>query len=91
MLRRVIKHSEVEEQYTKEKLKFFYNKTKQDIVKKLFNNPYEKVSLRDYFYIDDKGYPVPPELNDIMETIQEKEWQDSIKKVYDYSVIEDLI
>lgn len=37
------------------------------------------------------GYPVPPELNNVMETIQEKEFQESIVRVFDYSVIEDLI
>lgn len=91
MLRRVIKHSEVEEQYTKEKLEAFYNKVKQDIVTRIFNDPYDYISLSQLFYIDDKDYPVPPELNEIMEAMQEKEWQDSIIRVYDYSVIEDLL
>jgi hypothetical protein len=91
MLRREIKHSEVEEQYTKEKLNDFYNKAKQELIKELFDNPYDEISLSNYFYIDDKGYPVPPELNNVMETIQEKEFQESIVRVFDYSVIEDLI
>lgn len=84
MLHRIIKHSEVEEQYTKEELEDFYNQVKQDIIKELFDNPYDEVSLSDYFYIDDKGYPVPPELAEIIK-------KNSITRVFDYSVIEDLV
>lgn len=84
MLHRIIKHSEVEEQYTKEELNAFYNKVKHDLIKEIFDNPYDEVSLSSYFYIDDEGYPVPPEL---AKTIEEN----SIIRVLDYSVIEDLV
>lgn len=84
MLHRIIKHSEVEEQYTKEELNAFYNKVKHDLIKEIFDNPYDGVSLSSYFHIDDKGYPVPPELGKIIE-------ENSIIRVLDYSVIENLI
>lgn len=84
MLHRVIKHSEVEEQYTKEELNAFYNEVKHDLIKEIFDNPYDEVSLSSYFLIDDKGYPVPPELAKIIE-------ENSIIRVLDYSVIEDLV
>ena len=42
MLYRVIKHSEVEEQYTKEELNAFYNKVKHEIIKEIFDNPMMK-------------------------------------------------
>lgn len=84
MLHRIIKHSEVEEQYTKEELNAFYNKVKHDLIKEIFDNPYNEVGLSSYYYIDDEGYPVPPELT---KTIEEN----SIIRVLDYSVIEDLI
>lgn len=84
MLHRIIKHSEVEEQYTKEELNAFYNEVKHDLIKEIFNNPYDEVSLSSYFLIDDKGYPVPPELVKIIE-------ENSIIRVLDYSVIEDLV
>ena len=84
MLHRIIKHSEVEEQYTKEELNAFYNKVKHDLIKEIFDNPYNEVSLSSYFQIDDEGYPVPPEL---AKTIEEN----SIIRVLDYSVIEDLV
>ena len=84
MLHRIIKHSEVEEQYTKEELNAFYNKVKHDLIKEIFDNPYDEVSLSNYFNIDDEGYPVPPEL---AKTIEEN----SIIRVLDYSVIEDLV
>lgn len=84
MLHRIIKHSEVEEQYTKEELNAFYNKVKYDLIKEIFDNPYNEVGLSSYYYIDDEGYPVPPELT---KTIEEN----SIIRVLDYSVIEDLI
>ena len=84
MLHRIIKHSEVEEQYTKEELNAFYNKVKHDLIKEIFDNPYDEVCLSSYFHIDDEGYPVPPELT---KTIEEN----SIIKVFDYSVIEDLV
>lgn len=35
MLHRIIKHSEVEEQYTKEELNAFYNKVKHSIIRVL--------------------------------------------------------
>ena len=53
MLHRIIKHSEVEE------LNAFYNKVKHDLIKEIFDNPYDEVSLSSYFHIDDEGYPVP--------------------------------
>ena len=84
MLHRIIKHSEVEEQYTKEELNAFYNKVKHDLIKEIFDNPYDEVSLSSYFHIDAEGYPVPPEL---AKTIEEN----SIIRVLDYSVIEDLV
>lgn len=84
MLHRIIKHSEVEEQYTKEELNAFYNKVKHDLIKEIFDNPYNEVGLSSYFHIDDEGYPVPPEL---VKTIKEN----SIIRVLDYSVIEDLV
>lgn len=84
MLHRIIKHSEVEEQYTKEELNAFYNKVKHDLIKEIFDNPYDEVSLSSYFHIDSKGYPVPPELVKIIE-------ENSIIRVLDYSVIEDLV
>ena len=84
MLHRVIKHSEVEEQYTKEELNAFYNEVKHTLIKEIFDNPYDEVSLSNYFHIDDEGYPVPPELVKIIE-------ENSIIRVFDYSVIEDLI
>lgn len=84
MLHRIIKHSEVEEQYTKEELDAFYNKVKHDLIKEIFDNPYNEVSLNSYFHIDDEGYPVPPKL---AKTIEEN----SIIRVLDYSVIEDLV
>jgi hypothetical protein len=84
MLHRIIKHSEVEEQYTKEELNAFYNKVKHDLIKEIFDNPYDEVSLSSYFHIDDKDYPVPPELVKIIE-------ENSIIRVLDYSVIEDLV
>lgn len=84
MLHRIIKHSEVEEQYTKEELNAFYNKVKHDLIKEIFDNPYDEVSLSNYFHIDDKGYPIPPELVKIIE-------ENSIIRVLDYSVIEDLV
>ena len=55
MLHRIIKHSEVEEQYTKEELNAFYNKVKHDLIKEIFDNPYDEVSLSSYFHIDDEG------------------------------------
>ena len=84
MLHRIIKHSEVEEQYTKEELNAFYNKVKHDLIKEIFDNPYDEVGLSSYFHIDDEGYPVPPELAEIIE-------ENSIIRVLDYSVIEDLV
>lgn len=84
MLHRIIKHSEVEEQYTKEELNAFYNKVKHGLIKEIFDNPYDEVSLSSHFHIDDKGYPVPPKL---AKTIEEN----SIIRVLDYSVIEDLV
>ena len=84
MLHRIIKHSEVEEQYTKEELNAFYNKVKHDLIKEIFDNPYDEVSLSNYFNIDDEGYPVPPELAKIIE-------ENSIIRVLDYSVIENLV
>lgn len=84
MLYRIIKHSEVEEQYTKGELNAFYNKVKHDLIKEIFDNPYDEVCLSSYFHIDDEGYPVPPELT---KTIEEN----SIIRVFDYSVIEDLV
>ena len=59
MLHRIIKHSEVEEQYTKEELNAFYNKVKHDLIKEIFDNPYDEVSLSSYFHIADEGYHVP--------------------------------
>ena len=62
MLHRIIKHSEVEEQYTKEELNAFYNKVKHNLIKEIFDNPYDEVSLSSYFHIDDEVYPFSPEL-----------------------------
>lgn len=59
MLHRIIKHSEVEEQYTKEELNAFYNKVKHDLIKEIFDNPYDE--------------------------------ENSIIRVLDYSVIENLV
>lgn len=84
MLHRIIKHSEVEEQYTKEELNAFYNKVKHDLIKEIFDNPYVEVSLSSYFHIDDEDYPIPLELT---KTIEEN----STIRVLDYSVIEDLV
>ena len=84
MLHRIIKHSEVEEQYTKEELNAFYNEVKHDLIKEIFDNPYDEVSLSNYFHIDDEDHPVPPELAKIIE-------ENSIIRVLDYSVIEDLV
>lgn len=91
MLRRVIKHSEVEAEYTKEELNLFYNSVKTEFINRIFEDPFEHTSLSEWYNIDDKNYPVPKEFVKKMEIIQEEEYQKSIVRVFDYSVIEDLI
>ena len=91
MLHRTIKHSEVEAEYTKEELNSFYNSVKIEFINRTFEDPFEYTSLSEWYNIDDKNYPVPEEFVKKMEIIQEEEYQKSIIRVFDYSVIENLI
>ena len=90
-LMRVIKHSEVEAQYTKEQLNRFYNKVKREIANICFEHPDGYHSIEEYYYIDDKNLPIPQELYDKIYEEEYKKWEASVVRVLDYSLIEDLI
>ena len=90
-LMRVIKHSEVEAQYTKEQLNKFYNKVKREIANICFEYPNDYHSIEEYYYIDDKNLPIPQELYDKIYEEEYKKWEASVVRVLDYSLIEDLI
>lgn len=81
---RTIKHSEVEAEYTKEYLENFYKEVKEKMLQILFETPYEQISVSDYYYLDDTMQPVPYDF-------AEKIYKTSIKRVFDYSIIEDLV
>lgn len=88
---REIKHSEVEEQYTKEYLNEFYNKVKEEITNICFDDPYGNYSLSQYYYIDDENLPIPEELYNKVYEEERLKWKSSITRVIDDSLIEDLI
>lgn len=88
---REIKHSEVEEQYTKEYLNEFYNRVKEEIANICFNDPYGNYSLSQYYYIDDENLPIPEELYNKIYEEEHLKWESSITRVLDDSLIEDLI
>ena len=90
-LMRVIKHSEVEAQYTKEQLNRFYNKVKREIANICFEHPNSYHSIEEYYHIDDKNLPIPQELYDKIYEEEYKKWEASVVRVLDYSLIEDLI
>ena len=90
-LMRVIKHSEVEAQYTKEQLNRFYNKVTREIANICFEHPNDYHSIEEYYHIDDKNLPIPQELYDKIYEEEYKKWEASVVRVLDYSLIEDLI